>query len=88
MARGDRTVPVTVSPVMEKTIPVQIKAIGNVEAYATVSIKSRVGGELKQIAFRGGQDVKKGIFFSPSIPTPMRPLSNRPRQTWPRVWPY
>jgi multidrug efflux system membrane fusion protein len=59
-ARRDRTVPVTVSPVMEKTIPVQIKAIGNVEAYATVSIKSRVGGELKQVSFQGGQDVKKG----------------------------
>ena len=70
MARGDRTVPVTVSPVMEKTIPVQIKAIGNVEAYATVSIKSRVGGELKQIAFRGGQDVKKGDLLFTIDPDP------------------
>lgn len=58
-ARRDRTIPVTVSPVLGKTIPVQIKAIGNVEAYATVSIKSRVGGELKKVYFRGGQDVKE-----------------------------
>jgi multidrug efflux system membrane fusion protein len=69
-ARRDRTVPVTVSPVMEKTIPVQIKAIGNVEAYATVSIKARVGGELKQIAFQGGQDVKKGDLLFTIDPDP------------------
>ena len=69
-ARRDRTVPVTVSPVMEKTIPVQIKAIGNVEAYATVSIKPRVGGELKQVSFQGGQDVKKGDLLFTIDPDP------------------
>ena len=69
-ARRDRTVSVSVSPVMEKTIPVQIKAIGNVEAYATVAIKSRVGGELKQISFRGGQDVKKGDLLFTIDPDP------------------
>ncbi len=69
-ARRDRPVPVTVSPVLEKTIPVQIKAIGNVEAYATVSIKSRVGGELRQISFRGGQDVNKGDLLFTIDPDP------------------
>ena len=69
-ARRDRTIPVTVSPVMEKTIPVQIKAIGNVEAYATVSIKSRVGGELKQVSFQGGQDVKIGDLLFTIDPDP------------------
>jgi multidrug efflux system membrane fusion protein len=69
-ARRDRTIPVTVSPVLEKTIPVQIKAIGNVEAYATVSIKSRVGGELKKVYFRGGQDVKDGDLLFTIDPDP------------------
>ncbi len=69
-ARRDRTIPVTVSPVLEKTIPVQIKAIGNVEAYATVSIKSRVGGELKKVYFRGGQDVKEGDLLFTIDPDP------------------
>ena len=58
--KKDRTVPVTVAQVMEKAVPVQIRAIGNGEALKTVSIKSRVGGELKEVHFREGQDVKQG----------------------------
>jgi multidrug efflux system membrane fusion protein len=58
--KRDRTVPVVVAQVTERAVPVQVKAIGNVEAYSTVAIKSRVGGELKQVHFRKGQDVKQG----------------------------
>jgi multidrug efflux system membrane fusion protein len=54
------SVPVTVSTVLQKTIPVQLRAIGNVQAYSTVSIKSQVGGELTRVHFAEGQDVKKG----------------------------
>ena len=53
-------VPVTVASATEKTIPVYLTAIGNVEAYSTVSIKARVGGELTQVLFKEGQDVNKG----------------------------
>jgi multidrug efflux system membrane fusion protein len=52
--------PVTVGAVIKKTVPVQIRAIGNVEAYSTVSIKARVGGDLTHVYFREGQDVNKG----------------------------
>jgi len=62
-ARKEREVPVTVSTVAEKTVPVQLTAIGNVEAYATVSVKSRVIGELKQVHFREGQDVAQGALL-------------------------
>ena len=58
--KRDRTVPVVVAQVMEKAVPVQIMAIGNAEALETVSIKSRVGGELKRVHFREGQDVNQG----------------------------
>jgi len=51
---------VTVGAVIKKTVPVQIRAIGNVEAYSTVSIKARVGGDLTHVYFREGQDVNKG----------------------------
>lgn len=53
-------VPVTVVSVAQKTVPVQIIAIGNVEAYATVSVKSQVTGQLAQVHFMEGQDVSKG----------------------------
>ena len=53
-------VPVTVAPVVQKTIPRQLLEIGAVEAYTTVNIKSQVEGELKAVHFQEGQDVKKG----------------------------
>jgi membrane fusion protein, multidrug efflux system len=59
----ERTVPVTVSMVEEKTVPLQLTAIGNVEPYSSVSIKSRVAGELKQVHFREGQDVAQGALL-------------------------
>ncbi len=53
-------VPVTVAAAVKKTVPVEVKTIGNVEAYASVAVKARVGGELKQVHFREGQEGKKG----------------------------
>jgi membrane fusion protein, multidrug efflux system len=64
-ARKERVVPVTVTIVEGKTVPVQLTAIGNVEAYSTVAIKSRVTGELKKVHFQEGQDVIRGaLLFS------------------------
>lgn len=57
--------PVTAAAVIQKTVPVQINAIGNVEAYSTVGIKAQAGGELIQVSFKEGQDVIKGdLLFS------------------------
>lgn len=53
-------VPVAIATVERKTVPVQIKAIGNVEPYATVAIKAQVSGEVLKVHFTEGQDVKKG----------------------------
>jgi multidrug efflux system membrane fusion protein len=52
--------PVTMGLVTQKSVPLQVRAIGNVEAYAVVSVKSQVGGELAKVHFREGQDVRKG----------------------------
>jgi len=53
-------VPVVVSTVEQRDIPVQISAIGNVEAYQTVQIRSQVNGQIENIFFKEGDDVKKG----------------------------
>ncbi len=45
-------------------------AVGTVEAYATVSIKSRVDGQLVGVHFREGQDVKKGDLLFTIDPRP------------------
>ena len=41
-------------------VPVQVRAIGSVEAYSTVSVKTQVTGELTGVYFKEGDDVKKG----------------------------
>jgi membrane fusion protein, multidrug efflux system len=59
-ARAQPPVPVGVAVVEQKAVPVQIQAIGSVEAYTVVSVKAQVGGELVRVHFKEGQDVRKG----------------------------
>ena len=53
-------VPVSVATVEQKTVPLQVRAIGQVEPYSTVEVKSHVAGQLVEVHFSEGQDVKKG----------------------------
>jgi multidrug efflux system membrane fusion protein len=55
-----RPVPVTVAAAVQKTIPIQIEAIGAVEPYQTISVKTQITGQITQVYFNEGQDVKKG----------------------------
>jgi membrane fusion protein, multidrug efflux system len=61
-ARSDAEagVPVSAALVEQRDVPVQLRAIGTVEAYRTVSIKSQVQGELTDICFKEGQYVSEG----------------------------
>src|SRR3954466_3817865 len=52
-------IPVNVGEVIKKEMPVDLPAIGSVEAIATVAIKAQVGGELTEVNFEEGQEVKK-----------------------------
>jgi multidrug efflux system membrane fusion protein len=62
--------PVIVSLTTKKTVPVELRAIGNVQAYSTVMVKSKVGGELIRAHFIEGQDVKKGDLLLTIDPRP------------------
>jgi len=53
-------VPVTVAFVAQETVPIELRAIGNVEAYSTVALKARVDGQIVEVNFREGQPVRKG----------------------------
>ncbi len=64
--------PVVVASVEQRDIPVQIKAIGNVEAYQTVQIRSQVNGQIQKIFFKEGEDVRQG--------QPLFQLDKRPFQ--------
>ena len=69
--QGPRPVPVMVGRVIQKEVPVQIRVIGNVQAYSTVTVKSIVGGEISQVHFTEGQDVKKGDLLFTIDPRPL-----------------
>jgi len=46
--------------VVERTVPVEIRVIGNVEPYTTIHVKAQIGGQLTKVYFREGQEVRKG----------------------------
>jgi len=64
-------VPVTAGIVATADVPVFLNAIGTVQAFNMVTIKSRVDGQIVKIAFAEGQDVKAG---SPLIQIDPRPF--------------
>jgi multidrug efflux system membrane fusion protein len=51
---------VTVDRAKVRTVPVQIRAIGTAKVFATVAVRPRVDGELTEVHFREGEDVRKG----------------------------
>lgn len=55
-----RPIPVVVATVTEKNIPLLVETSGTVVAYTTISIKSRIDGQLMGVYFKEGQSVKKG----------------------------
>jgi len=57
---GNEPVPVTVGTVTQKDVPILISEIGTVEPYSTVAVKAQVGGELVEVRFHEGQDVRQG----------------------------
>jgi len=57
---GAGGVPVTVTRVVQKDVPIGLQVVGNVEAYLTVTVKAQVGGELTRVYFREGDLVRKG----------------------------
>jgi len=57
------TVPVTVGTVARQAVPLEVSAIGNVDPFTTVAVTARVGGQLTQVAFREGQDVRHALLI-------------------------
>jgi len=51
---------VVTAKVSEKDVPVDIAAIGNVEAYASISVRAQITGQLMEIHFQEGDSVKQG----------------------------
>ena len=63
-------VPVRVQRAAEKEMAVQIRAIGNVQPYSKVTIRSQVTGQLVKVHFQEGQEVKRGDLLCTIDPRP------------------
>jgi multidrug efflux system membrane fusion protein len=67
---ADEAVPVTVARVEQKNVPIEIRAIGNVQPLSTVQVRALVGGQLEKVWFREGDDVRKGAMLFTIDPRP------------------
>jgi multidrug efflux system membrane fusion protein len=52
--------PVVVYKAKRMNVPVYLNGLGNVAAFYTVTVKTRVDGQLMKVAFKEGDDVKEG----------------------------
>jgi len=57
---GPAGVPVTIAPVVIKSMPVELRVIGTAEASSSVAIRAQVNGELTKVHFTEGDDVQEG----------------------------
>jgi membrane fusion protein, multidrug efflux system len=66
----EEIVPVLAVKVEKRDVPIELSAIGNVEALQSVAVQARVSGEIQSVAFREGQDVKPGDLLFTIDPRP------------------
>lgn len=73
-AGGGAGMPVAVrlAAAVRGDFPVELKALGTVTAYNTVSVRARVSGQLTKVAFVEGQQVKAGDLLAQIDPRPYR----------------
>ena len=65
-------VPITAGTVATADVPVLLHGIGSVQAYSMVTIKSRVDGQIVNIQFAEGQEVKAGAPLLQIDPRPFQ----------------
>lgn len=63
-------VPVRVAVAAQRDLPVQLKAIGTVTPLNSVTVRSRVDGQLLRVAFQEGQRVEQGQLLAEIDPAP------------------
>jgi multidrug efflux system membrane fusion protein len=74
---ASRPVPVLVAEVARKTLPLRLPAVGQTQAAATVTVRSRVDGQLLEAAFQEGQMVRKGDLLFRIDPRPLEAALNQ-----------
>src|SRR6266496_2346204 len=69
---GPPPVPVLPGIVARKDVPIYLDGLGTVQAFNTVTVRTRVDGQLKKVAFVEGQEVHAGDLLAEIDPDPFR----------------
>ena len=69
---GDEKIPASVATANQQDFPVFLDSLGNVQAWNTVTVRTRVDGEIQKIAFDEGQFVKQGDLLAEIDPRPFQ----------------
>jgi multidrug efflux system membrane fusion protein len=65
-----QAIPATVAAAEKADFPVYLKGLGTVQPFNTVTVKSRVDGEVVKIGFKQGETVKEGDLIAQIDPRP------------------
>ncbi len=71
-AKAPQPVPVTVTPVMQRDVPIFLDGLGTVTAQNTIAIRSQIDGKLTSVNFVEGQQVHKGDTLATVDPRPLQ----------------
>jgi len=71
-AGGAPAVPVVAGLVEARDVPIHLNGLGNVQGFNSVIVRSRVDGQLEQVAFEEGQEVEAGQLLARIDPRPFQ----------------
>lgn len=80
-AMASMAVPVRIATATQQDIDIYLKSLGTVTAYNTVTVRSRVSGELVEVAFQEGQLVKAGDLLAQVDPRAFQVALDQARGT-------
>jgi membrane fusion protein, multidrug efflux system len=81
VAAAQRAIPVGVASVERRDMPVYLSGLGTVQAFNTVTVRTRVDGQLVEVRFREGQQVRKGDLLAVIDPRPFQVALNQAQAT-------
>jgi len=74
-------IPVVAEAAKSQDVPIIIRGLGSVTAYNTVSVRSRVTGNITAVAFKEGQEVKVGDLLVQIDPRPFQAVLDQAEAT-------